>query len=73
MSKRIGKGIAASAAALALAAFPAGAAATGGNGNSDEQNAPMCEAGQATALDVTGDATHFDKFHSCAVNLPPSS
>ena len=74
MSKRVGKGIAASAVALALAGFPAGAAATSGHGNSDQQGAPRCEDGQSTALSATGDfSTHFGKFLSCFFNVPPRS
>ena len=74
MGKRIGKGIAAGAVAVALAAFPAGAAATSGHGNSDQQNAPRCESGQSTALSASGDfPLHFGKFLACTFNEPPAS
>ena len=74
MGKRIGKGIATGTVAVALAAFPAGAAATNGHGNSDQQNAPRCESGQGTAIDASGDfGRHFGKFLSCYFNVPPGS
>lgn len=68
------KRFAAGAVVAALAVFPAGAGATNGNGNSDEQLAPSCESGQIEAIIFEGadPSTHFPKFLQCADQEPPN-